>query len=105
MGRESGWKLLRRRLKEVYLISADSFRPRDEWLVKELLAQVQQLVERLEALGGLTDEQYMALADLEALSEELDLAPTPARRALPWVLRVERWLLGHWEGIQDESVR
>jgi hypothetical protein len=52
MGRESGWKLLRRRLKEVYLISADSFRPRDEWLVKELLAQVQQLVERLEALGG-----------------------------------------------------
>jgi hypothetical protein len=47
----------------------------------------------------------MALADLEALSEELDLAPTPARRALPWVLRVERWLLGHWEGIQDESVR
>ena len=105
IGRESGWTLLRQRLRKVYLINKESFRPRDEWLVAQLLAQVHHLVERLEALGGLTDEQHIAWADLEALSGELGLAPAPTRRPLPWVLRVERWLLGHWEGVQDEKVR
>lgn len=89
IGRESGWTLLRQR--KVYLISADAFRPREEWLVKEL--------------GGLTDEQQITLADLEALGQELDLPTAPARRALPWVLRVERLLLGRWEEVKDERVR
>jgi hypothetical protein len=105
IGRQSGWTRLRQHLRKVYLISAESFEPRDEWLVGQLLAQLQQLVERLEALGGLTEEQHIALADLEALSEELGLGPGPTRRALPWVLRAERWLLGHWEAVEDERVR
>ncbi len=66
------------------------------------LAQVQRFVEKLGALGELSDEQYIALADLEPLGEELDLIPGPARRALPWVLRVGQLLLGHWECVEDE---
>jgi transposase-like protein len=102
---QSGWSRLRQELVKRYHLTAESIRPRDEWLVEQLLGQVQRLVERLEALGGLTDEQQIALADLEALCDELHLRPAPARRALPWVLRVERLLFGHWEWVEDETMR
>jgi hypothetical protein len=104
VGRESGWTAVRERLRQVYRISAESFRPRDEWLAEQLLAQIQGLVERLEALGGLTPEEDVALADLEAWSTELHLHPAPARRPLPWVLQVERRLFGHWEWVEDGTV-
>jgi len=105
IGRESGWTTLRKEMTEVYVISAESFRPRDEWLTEQLLAQVQRLVERLEVLGGLTPEQQIALADLEALCEALDLRPAAAYRPLPWVLQLERLLFGHWEWVDDGTVR
>jgi len=105
IGRESGWTLLRQQLRRRYQISAESFRPRDEWLVGQLLEQIQRLVERLEALEELTEEQQIEIADLEALCDELHLEPPPARRALPWVLRVERLLFGHWETVEDGTVR
>jgi transposase-like protein len=103
IGRESGWTSLREALSRVYVISAESFRPRDEWLTGRLLAQVQRLVEQLEALGGLTPEQQIALADLEALCEELDLRPAAARRPLPGVLGLEHVLFGQW--VDDGTVR
>ena len=102
--RESGWSILCAELKRVYAISADCFRPRDEWLVSQLLAQVQQLVERLEEGDGLTPEQRIALADLETLGEELELRPAVAPRPLPWVLQLERLLFGHWEWVDDGVV-
>jgi transposase-like protein len=105
IGRESGWARLRKRLGQVYRVNADTFRPRDEWLAEQLLAQVQRLVERVEVLGGLTDEERIGLADLGALCDELDLRPAPVRRPLPWMLRIERVLLGDWEEIEDETVR
>jgi len=102
-GRESGWTALRQSLKGMYQISAASFRPREEWLVQQLLAQVQGLVEQLETLGGLTSEQQLKLSDLEALWEQLELAPAVARRPLPWMLQVEHILFGHWQWIGDEE--
>jgi transposase-like protein len=105
IGRESGWTTLREALSRVYVISAEAFRPWDEWLTEQLLAQVQRLVERLEVLGGLTPEQQIALADLEALCGELDLRPAVVHRPLPWVLQVERLLFGHWEWVDDGTVR
>jgi len=105
IARESGWAILRERLRQVYRIGAESFRPRDEWLAEQLLAQVKGLVERLEALGGLTPEVAIALVDLEAWGAELHLRPAPACRPLPWVLQVERLLFGHWEWVDDGTVR
>lgn len=102
---ESGWSVLRERLRRVYAISEESFRPRDEWLVSQLLAQVQALVEQLEKVSELTPEQRMTLADLEALSQEMGICPAPARRPLPWILQVEHILFGHWEPIADDTVR
>ena len=94
-GRESGWYRLRAALRRVYVISAESFRPRDEWLVSQLLAQIQQMIGQLEKVGGVTPEQQMTWADLKALWEELELCPAVTRRPLPWVLRLERVLFGH----------
>jgi len=105
VARESGWAALRQALSQIYVISAETFRPQDEWLVGRLLAQVQGLVEQLEAVGGLTPEQQMELADLDALCEELDLRPAAMRRPLPWMLQLEWLLFGHWEWVDDGSVR
>jgi transposase-like protein len=104
VARESGWTTLREALSRVYGINAASFRPRDEWLTQQLLAQVQGLVARLEALGGLTPEQQMTLADLEALCDELDLHPAAAQRPLPWLCQVQRLLFGQWAWLDDGSV-
>jgi hypothetical protein len=105
IGQESVWTTWREVLGQVYVISAESFRPRDEWLTEQLLAQVQQLVEQLEVSGGLTPEQQIGLADLEALCEELELRPAAARRRLPWVLRLEHWLFGQWQWLDDGTIR
>jgi transposase-like protein len=104
-GRESGWTALRQKLASVYCIGPESFRPRDGWLTSQLLAQKQQLVAQLEALGGLPTEQRVSVADLEALCEELDLRPAEPRRPLPWVLQLEHLLFGHWEWVEDGSVQ
>ena len=105
VGRESGWTILRQALQKVYRISAESFRPQDTWLVEQLLAQVQRLVEQLEACGRLTPETQIAVADLETLGKELDLHPAAAFRPLPWMWHVERLLFGRWEMVDDGIVR
>jgi transposase-like protein len=102
--RESGWSVLRETLQRVYLIRAESFRPRDEWLVRRLLAQVQRLVERVEQLGGLTPEERIPWVDVQALSAELGLALEPARVPLPWMLHLEQLLFGQWEPVSDDTV-
>jgi len=102
--RESGWSVLREALRRVYVVNEQSFRPRDEWLVRQLLAQVQQLVERLERLDRLTPEEWIPLADLQALSTEVGLGPAPARTPLPWMLRLEHLLFGQWEPVSDDTV-
>jgi hypothetical protein len=105
VARESGWSVLRAALKRVYSLNAESFRPRDDWLVEQLLGQVERLVERLEALGQLTPQERVPMADLRALGEELSLRPAVPRRALPWVYQVESLLLGRWELLDDGRVR
>jgi transposase-like protein len=102
---ESGWSVLRQSLRRVYVISEASFRPRDEWLVSQLLAQVHGLVAQLEKVGKLPPEQRIALADLEALSEELGISPAPPHPPLPWMLHLEHILFGHWQPLADGTVR
>jgi len=63
------------------------------------------LVVQVEQVGGLTPEQEIELADLEAFCQELNLRPATARRPLPWVSQLERLLFGHWEPVADEAVR
>jgi transposase-like protein len=102
--RESGWSVLRTSLRRVYAIGKESFRPRGEWLVRQLLAQVQELVIQLENLGALTPQQQITLADLQVLSEEIGIRPAAARLPLPWVLQLEHLLFGHWQLVDDDTV-
>ena len=102
---ESGWSAMRQQMKTVYQISAEAFRPRDRWLVEQLLAQIERLVQQLEELGGLTAEHQIALADLEAQCAELELRPADPIRPLPWLFQVERMLFGQWELVDDGTVR
>ena len=103
VGRESGWTILRQALSRIYVIGVESFRPQDEWLVSQLLTQIRELAEWLEALGGLTLEQRIEMADLEAMCEELELRSAVPYRPLPWVLQLERLLFGHWEWMDDDD--
>lgn len=103
---ESGWTLLRNELVKRYQVSAESFRPRDEWLVAQLLAQVETLLEKLETGVGLTPLEQVEIADLQAFCDEIDVSAAGLPlKALPWLLRVERVLFGSWELVTDEQVR
>jgi len=102
---QSGWSQLRAALVQRYHLSAESFRPRDGWLTGQLLAQVATLLARLESGSGLTPEEHLTLADLRALAAETGVVAPPPLQALPWLLRVERLVFGHWEEVSDGTVR
>jgi transposase-like protein len=102
---ESGWRQLRETLAQRYHFSAEDFRARDDWLVKQLLTLQAQLIGRLEALGGLTPEEHPAIDELRSLADEVGADVAPPLKALPWMLRVEQMLFGDWQTLEDGQVR
>jgi hypothetical protein len=102
---ESGWGQLRQALQRRYHLSAESFRPRDDWLVGELLALVEVLLARLEAGERLTPQEQISLTEVQTLTAATGLTPTPALKALPWLLRVEQVVFGQWQVVEDDQVR
>ena len=102
---ESGWSQLRQELVKRYHLNKEGIRPRDEWLVGQLLAQIQLLLAKVEAAQGLTVHQRVDMADILALADEVGLKPTLPLKALPWALRLEQILFGHWERVTDEQLR
>ena len=103
---ESGWTLLRGALAKRYQLTAESVRPRQDWLVDQLLAQVQLLLEKVEGGVGLTAQEQVEIANLHALADEVGAgAAPPPLSALPWLLVVERVLFSHWEMVTDGQVR
>jgi transposase-like protein len=105
VARESGWQQLRQALHKRYHWSAEDFRPRDEWLVRQLLSIVESLVARLEARGGVTPKEQVALSDIQTLTREAGMVSIPPLKALPWMLRVEQVLFGEWQAVEDGQVR
>jgi len=102
---ESGWRQLREMLAQRYHFSAEDFRVRDGWLVKQLLAMQAQLIARLEGLEGLTPEEHLAVDTMHRLAAEVGVAAAPPLKALPWMLRVEQVLFGQWQAVEDGQVR
>jgi transposase-like protein len=102
---QSGWSQLRQELVRRYQVTAESIRPRDGWLVLELLALVTTLLEKLETGTGLTPEDQSEVADLQALAAEVGLVAPPPLKPLPWLLQVERVVFGHWDAVSDGAVR
>jgi len=102
---ESGWGQLRQELRRRYQLKADSFRPRDGWLVSQLLGQIETLLARLEAGEGLTPQEQMSLTEVQTLAAEAGVTAPPPVKALPWLLRVEQLLFGQWQAVTDQQVR
>jgi len=103
--RESGWRQLRDGLRKRYHWTAEDLRPRDDWLVSQLLKTVELLLGRLEAGDGLTSEEQLQLSELQTLLAECDFQVEPPLRALPWLLRVEQVVFGQWQAVDDGQVR
>ncbi|MBU0494709.1 MAG: transposase [Chloroflexi bacterium] len=102
---QSGWTALRQELGRRYQVTAESIRPRDEWLVTELLTLVTTLLEKLAAGTGLTPAEQLAVADLQTLAAEVGIVVQPPLQPLPWLLRVERVVFGQWDAVTDGAVR
>jgi len=102
---ESGWSQLRQELQSRYHLSADSFRPQDDWLVGQLLALVETRLARLETDQGLTPQEHIRLTEVHTLAAENGLAAHPPLKALPWLLRVEHLLFGQWQTLAADPVR
>ena len=102
---QSGWTKLQQALRRRYQWCADLFRPKDDWLLQEALGLIETLLQRLEAGQGLPQEEQIAIADLRALAREAGVVLSPPIKALPWLLRVERVVFGHWEEVLDETIR
>jgi transposase-like protein len=103
--RESGWRQLRETLGQRYHFRAEDFRPRDDWLVQQLLKSQEQLVARLEGLGGLTPEERLSVGEARDLAAEVGVAVPPPLKALPWMMQVEQVLFGEWQAVTDHQVR
>jgi hypothetical protein len=102
---QSGWRRLQQTLRARYDLAGPVLRLRDEWLVAQLLAQVQELLGRLEAGQALPAEVRTTLADLTTLASEAGVPPPPPVKALPWLVRVAQLLYEHGELVTDGQVR
>lgn len=101
---QSGWSRLRQELVRCYHLTPEGFRPRDEWLVSQLLALVETLLAKVEAGEGLTSEEQVVVADLQTLAAEVGMVAPPPVKGLPWLMCVEQVVFGHWEAVTDGQV-
>jgi len=102
---QSGWSSLRQELTRRYRWRPNTLRLKEKWLVQELLRQVQLLLECLETGQPLPQEEQIALADVQTLVQEVGIEAPPPSRAVPWLLRVERVVFGHWQLVDDDTIR
>ena len=100
---ESGWNQLRQQLQKRFVISAESFRPRDEWFVSQLLQTNKKLVEQLEHASALPTQLEIEINALEELAKQNNIQAAPIIRALPWMLRAQQILFGQWEMVSDDQ--
>jgi len=101
----SGWSTLRQELVRRYHWTQNAFHLKEEWLVQELLRQVQRLLACLETGQVLPPEERIALADVQALAQEAGTEPPPPLKAVPWLLRVEQVLFGAWRVVEEDTIR
>lgn len=100
---QSGWTLLIARLKERYDLKAGLVL-REEWLVGQLLSQLQALLAKVEAAGGLPVEVSAQLDDLQTLSAQAGALAKPPFATQPWLQALERTVLGTWQQAAETTI-
>jgi transposase-like protein len=101
---QSGWSLLRQELVRRYHWTRNAFHFKEEWLVQELLRQIQLLLKCLETGQTLPPEERIILDDVQVLAREAGSEPPPPRKTVSWLLRVEQVLFGAWQGVEDDTI-
>jgi transposase-like protein len=106
IGQDSGLLVARRVLRERFQLSAETLRPKDEWLVTQLFGLIDQLQARLSRGEPPAAEERSRLADLLALRSELGLGSGQAlERPLPWGYHLQHILCGDWQALDDGTIR
>ena len=100
--RDSGLAKLKESMQEFFVLNPESIHPRDETLVKELMGQVQSLVDKLSQGDSITPQQELEIAHLKTVTTELGLTPPPSS-AIPWGQKI-KWILFASEAPQEEDV-
>jgi transposase-like protein len=94
---QSGWSTLRQELNRRYHWASKSFELREEWLVREILAQVRNLQDCVEKGQPPPQEEQLALHDVQTLLREAGVEAALPLKALPWLLRIQQVVLGDWQ--------
>ncbi len=102
---ESGWQIVRQVLGRLCVERAGELQLRDDWLLSDLLRQIEVLVARLEVGERQVPEEQLALAALQAAVDAAGLQSRPPRKAEPWLRRVESVLFAPWGEMAVEGVR
>ncbi|MHB0929678.1 MAG: IS66 family transposase [Candidatus Nanopelagicales bacterium] len=101
---ESGWQIVRQVLARLCVQRAEKLRLREDWLVGDLLAQLQALLEKVETGQGLTAEEQLDVKVWQAAVGEAGLQAKPPEEVRPWLRRVEQVLFTPWAEVAAEGV-
>jgi transposase-like protein len=93
---ESGWQIVRQTLGRLCTGQAETLRLREDWLVGDLLAQIQVLLDKVETKQGLTPQEMRDVAACQAATAADGLAPRVPVLLRPWLRRVEQVLFRPW---------
>lgn len=102
---DSGWQMVRQLLGRQCAAQADDLRLREGWLIKTLLAQMHMLLGKLEAGQGLTPQETVDVAALQAAATAAGLAARTPVPLQPWARRVEQVLFRPWGETMVGDVR
>lgn len=102
---ESGWQIVRQTLARLCIERAETLRLREGWLVGDLLAQVQTLLGKVEARQGLTPQETLDVAAVQAATTAAGLTPHAPRPLQPWLRRLEQVLFRPWAETMVGDVR
>jgi hypothetical protein len=93
---ESGWSIVRQTLGRLCAQRADTLRLHENWLVGDLLAQIELLLATVEAKQGLTAQETLDVAAWQAAASAAGLEPRARLPLRPWLRRVEQVLFRPW---------
>ncbi|MGB0388207.1 MAG: IS66 family transposase, partial [Ardenticatenaceae bacterium] len=86
------WQHLRETLNRFFVVSEENIRPRDDALVKQLLNQVQVLLEKLNNSDQLTPQEELDITYLQTTANELGIVTKP-KNVTFWGKKIKNVLL------------
>jgi transposase-like protein len=103
-GRQSGLMKIRAHLKEQFIQGPEGLRPRDGYVTEQLFKLVEQLQAQVQVGQATPREDIVDVTALRQITGVAEPAQT-LEKPWPWLFQVEHWLFGHWQLVDDGTVR